>query len=470
MDPADAVLETVDLGPPGDDPQVFRQGWQSWSPTGWARLGHDADPSTTEGSPWLARAMHHGDPRPHAPGLRSEWATVVRTADGVTLIGVDATDRHDTTISVRVEDGSVVADVIARTGGVEVEPHRVVVRSGDDAERLLGDWARAVGVAMDARTTAPYRAGWCSWYHYFGDLGEADIRGNLDLATEWPFDLFQIDDGWQPAIGDWSRTRYESDLVSLATDVAAAGFQPGIWLAPFLAAPGTVPEEWLARHESGRPLVGMVNPVWGGHVHVLDTTRDDVLDHLERVASDLVAAGWSYLKLDFTYAPAIPGTYADSGTSAQRVRRGLEAIRRGAGEEAYLLGCGMPMGHGIGIVDGMRIGPDVAPSWEVPQKAWHPAGYTDAEPATVNALRNTRSRQFLHRRLWQNDPDCLMLRPTRTDLTPAQRQAWADAVAESGGLVMVSDDLSLCGPAEQEQLAQVLETGRRADDASLGSA
>ena len=182
---------------------MFVHGWQSWSSSGWKRLGVDADPSTTEGAPWLVRAMHHGDPEPF-DGLRSEWVTVVRTADGLTLIGVDATDRHDTTIAVRLDGGSVVADVIARTGGAEVEPHRVVLRHGDDSDQLLRSWATAVGVAMEARTTAPYRAGWCSWYHYFGDLGEDDVRRNLDLAIEWPFDLFQVDDGWQPAIGDWS--------------------------------------------------------------------------------------------------------------------------------------------------------------------------------------------------------------------------------------------------------------------------
>lgn len=222
--------------PPGDDAQVFRHGWQSWSATGWARLGVDRDPSAAEGSPWLSRAMHHGDATPH-PDLRSEWVTVVRTADGLRLIGADATDRHDTTIRLRIDGGTVLAEVVARTGGLPVEPHRIVIRSGDDAEDLLGSWATAVGVAMDARTSAPYRAGWCSWYQYFGDVGEGDIRTNLALATEWPFDLFQVDDGWQPAIGDWSRTRYASDLGTLAADVAAAGFQPGIWLAPFLAAP-----------------------------------------------------------------------------------------------------------------------------------------------------------------------------------------------------------------------------------------
>ena len=45
------------------------------------------------------------------------------------------------------------------------------------------------------------------------------------------------------------------------------------------------------------------------------------------------------------------------------VRAGFEAVRRGAGDDTFLLGCGAPLGPTIGVVDGMRIGPDVAPWW-----------------------------------------------------------------------------------------------------------
>ena len=111
--------------------------------------------------------------------------------------------------------------------------------------------------------------------------------------------------------------------------------------------------------------MGSVNDHWGGVVHVLDTTKAEVLAHLEQLARDLVSIGFTYLKLDFTYAPGLLGTYAAPlPTSRERVRLGFEAIRRGAGDDAFLLGCGAPIASSIGLVDGMRIGPDVAPWWE----------------------------------------------------------------------------------------------------------
>ena len=62
--------------------------------------------------------------------------------------------------------------------------------------------------------------------------------------------------------------RFPSALDALAADIDRAGATPGIWLAPFLAAPGSALLEahpdWTATHASGRPLVGSVNPPWGG--------------------------------------------------------------------------------------------------------------------------------------------------------------------------------------------------------------
>jgi alpha-galactosidase len=211
----------------------------------------------------------------------------------------------------------------------------------------------------------------------------------------------------------------------------------------------------------------MVNPGWGGPVHTLDTTNPDVLDHLERVARELVAAGFPYLKLDFTYAPHLPGVYADpSRTPAQRVRAGYDAIRRGAGDGAFLLGCGAPLGACIGVVDGMRIGADVAPWWHAHGGPWRPAGYEQGEPATVNAWRNTLTRSFLHRRLWLNDPDCVMLRTSHTALSAEAARGWALAVGVSGGMALVSDDLALLDRGSHALLDEVLELGRASDAAA----
>lgn len=466
--------------------RVLRHGYQSWSPTAVATFRVDQDPTRADGVRSLPIGMHHADWEQAEDGeLRSELVTALRDDTGsVVVAGFLGGWEHDGTFRVRCgrDDRDVIEVwVEAFLGGAVLEPderrelHPVWLGAGEaDPSPLLEAWAAALGSAGAARTTGPYQVGWCSWYHYFHAVTEADLRSNLARAGDWPFDVFQLDDGFQPAIGDWLATneRFPTELDGLAAAVAAAGRTPGIWLAPFLAGAdsqvATQHPDWLALHPpSGSPLVGMVNDAWGGAVHTLDTTNPFVLEHLEVVAAELVAAGYPYLKLDFTYAPTIQGGYADpSRTPAQRVRAGFEAIRRGAGPDAFLLGCGAPLGASVGIVDGMRIGADVAPWWEVQPHQYRPPGHEGGEPATANAWRNTLSRSFLHRQLWLNDPDCLMLRTDHTQLDPEQVRAWALAVGVSGGMALVSDDLSLLGDDARALLAEVVALGREADAAA----
>jgi alpha-galactosidase len=126
----------------------------------------------------------------------------------------------------------------------------------------------------------------------------------------------------------------------------------------------------------------------------------------------------------------------------------------------FLLGCGAPLGACIGVVDGMRIGPDVAPAWDPVPSGW---GYDETTPSIHNALQATRARSFQHRRLWLNDPDCLLLRTTGTSLDRSQIETWAEAVGASGGMVLVSDDLSLLGADARRLLDDVIATGRAVD-------
>jgi len=149
------------------------------------------------------------------------------------------------------------------------------------------------------------------------------------------------------------------------------------------------------------------------------------------------------------------------------VRAGMEAVRRGAGDDTFLLGCGLPLGAGIGVVDGMRIGADVAPHWDLRPGQYAPGGYAENEPATVNAFRNTLTRSWMHRRLWLNDPDCVMLRTSDTGLTPGEVRAWALTVASSGGMALVSDDLALLDAGARRLLDDLVRLGRSVDEASL---
>ncbi len=462
--------------------RMLRNGYQSWSPTGTAMFGVDQDPTAAPGAQRAVFAAHHADPRPARPGeLRSEQVTVLCGSGGAPiLIGFAAGGTHDGTLRLRTRDGQVELWAEAVLGGAELaagstlELHDVVVRRGDDADELLARWATGVGRTMRARTGASFQVGWCSWYQWFADITEEAVLDNLARSAAWPFDVFQVDDGFQSAIGDWTTTGpgFPSGLPALADAIAAAGRTPGLWLAPFLAHPesavAVAHQDWFARDHRDRPLAAGVNEAWGGIVGALDTTHPEVLEHLESLAAELVAMGWRYLKLDFTYAPSFPGRWHDpTATPAQRVRAGYDAIRRGAGDETFILGCGAPLGPLVGVVDGMRIGPDVAPSWEVAPGTTTFAGYEQAAPSTRNAWRATLVRSFMHRRLWINDPDCVLLRTEQTALSSEAARAWAWAVGTSGGMVLVSDDLALLGADQHRLLEEVVALGRRSDRSAV---
>jgi alpha-galactosidase len=470
--------------------RMFRNGYQSWTPSGVAVFGIDRDPSAAPGSIEMARGVHHADQGLARPGeLRSEWVTVLRAGGSAPLlVGFDGGDRHDGTLRLRHGDAGPELWVEAFLGGAVLGAgderilHGVLVADGAadgaDASMLLEHWAGEVARVGGARVAAPYQVGWCSWYHYFHDVTEADLRSNLALAGEWPFEVFQLDDGFQSAIGDWLTTndKFPSDIGSIAAAIAATGRRPGLWIAPFIAAPDSQVvadhPDWLARDRKGKPLLGMYNPPWGGGLdgfqYALDTTNPDVLAHLEAVASTLVDAGFTYLKLDFTFAPSFDGVWHDpSRTPAERVRAGYDAVRRGAGDDAFLLGCGVPLSNVVGVVDGNRIGADVAPSWEPVNFETALPGYERALPATVHSWQNTLARSFMHRRLWLNDPDCLMLRQSETEMTPEAVRSWAHAVAVSGGMALVSDDLSLLDADARLLLDEVVALGRTADDEAI---
>jgi len=472
--------------------RMLRHGWQSWSASGVATLGVDRDPAHAVGLP-LPRDLYHADPAvPATPEeLRSEWVTVLADATpdaAPLLVGFDAGTSHDGTLRLRRGAPGVALRAEAFLGDVVLAPgarralHDVIVDDRPDpgigAVERLEAWADRAGRRSGARVAGPRRTGWCSWYQYFHDVTEADLRANLARAADWPLELIQLDDGFQRTIGDWLDTnpRFPSGVGGVAAAIAAAGRVPGLWLAPFLVAPDSAVARdhpaWLARGaEADDPLVGMFNPPWGGGrdgwMWVLDTTNPEVLAHLAQVARALADMGFRHLKLDFAYAPALAGRFADPGrTPAERVRLGLDAIRRGAGEDVFLLGCGMPLAPAVGVVDGMRIGPDVAPWWALPPARAMVPGHGDCEPATRNAFRNTLVRAFMHRRLWLNDPDCVMLRQAHTALDATAARGWALTVGVSGGLLLLSDDLALLDDAARAIFDEADAIGRASDAAA----
>jgi alpha-galactosidase len=101
----------------------------------------------------------------------------------------------------------------------------------------------------------------------------------------------------------------------------------------------------------------------------------------------------------------------------------------------------------------MRIGPDVAPYWFATYR-YHLTRDSHAL-CTKFALRSILNRCQMHRRLWINDPDCLLLREQESKLSQDERMTLVNAVIITGGMTMVSDRLSRLMPETWRVVRQI---------------
>lgn len=66
-------------------------------------------------------------------------------------------------------------------------------------------------------------------------------------------------------------------------------------------------------------------------------------------------------------------------------------------------------------------------------------------------------RQYMHRRLWLNDPDCLLLRHKEIKLTENERELYARASGALDNMLIDSDRLSFIGPRGRRILEEAIE-------------
>lgn len=469
----------------GDDPRrwrTYRNGYQSWAGTWTIGTGErDRDLPTRFARAGATDARHAA---PSGAGhVRSDALSAVveptsgdalalgftGLADAFAYVELDAPDGMVRSLSAWVDlDGTPLAPGDAtpwytlQIAAVTGQPS-----AGTTALRTV---AEAAGAAMAARgTDRAHPGGWCSWYFYFTKVTEADVLENLSVLAadgrdgpQFGCEYVMVDDGHQTAIGDWLSTndKFPSGMAEVAHRITTEGFDAGIWWAPFLASArsevAAAHPDWLVRNDCGRPIVGLLNPGWGltTPMRVLDTTHPEVLDHLTQVAAT-IGGEWGYgiQKLDFLYAAALPGVRHDPGaTRAQALRRGLDAVRGGAGEDAFLLGCGCPLGPAVGVVDAMRIGADVTPSWT--SLIGRTVGRDRHGLSTFHAPLNTLTRSVLDRAWFLNDPDCLMVRDTDTKLTEEEVRLLCTVFGLTDGMLVLSDRLDRLPPERRAMVAQ----------------
>jgi len=119
------------------------------------------------------------------------------------------------------------------------------------------------------------------------------------------------------------------------------------------------------------------------------------------------------------------------------------------GEDTFFMACSCPLGSAVGWVDGARVSADTSDRWRAYPIPWDK---TNA-PAARNAVRNTVSRQAMHRSWFLNNPDCLVLRDgsgcgefISGFLSPDQVKGCISVSVLSGGLLFLTDNLGKLAP------------------------
>lgn len=390
--------------------RVHEAGWQTWSPTG--TYGVDTPSPRPESNLRQVMQFRPGRSLPRR-GYQSEGVLVVDDGlGGPARVYAPGPGTGVPTVRAQVRHGRLF---IASDGPTDV----ALVDGG--VESALAWFGDGYAARVHAPAIRPAGTVWCPWYHYFERATSADIAENLAAIDrhDLPVDVVQVDDGWEAGIGDWNAySPGFRDLPDLVRRIHDSGRRAGIWVAPLTVGSRSRLAE---RHPDW--LVGDGGQNWEQSVHGLDVTNPAAAGYLADALAALCDLGIDYVKLDFLYTGALPGRRHEDVDELDAYRIGLALVRRAAGDETYLLGCGAPLLPSVGLVDALRISADVL----------NPT-MADSGADRLRGAQAIVSRSWQHGRFWVNDPDCLVARPSFP-----LREEWADLVQRWGGLRSASD-------------------------------
>jgi alpha-galactosidase len=451
--------------------RFFANGYQSWSES---RL-YDLDESIPRLRGMARKHLgYSGDEHiagiPRGRGMLHSWTYTYFKKPGATVLAGSLSERTGFTLflfDARSNILTVRKDLEGLALGHSFPALDIWV--GESSERDVFDaWFQTMGLAIPAVEAG---MGWTSWYRHFTHISADILTHDLEGLTQsgLPFRYFQIDDGWQTAVGDWLSIKpgFPQGMGNMAAKIKGKGLEPGLWLAPFVAwAKSELARrnpEWLLKDGHGKPIKAGWNPMWGGWYYALDFYNTGVRDYLSGVFHTVLDKwGYELLKLDFLFAVCLappPGK-----TRGAVMWEAMEFLRTLAGKRK-ILACGAPLGACFGQVDFCRIGGDIHLKWEHGLLAWlrH-----RERVSSIASLRSTLGRWQLNGKGFLNDPDVFILRKEKQHLSVAQQHTILTINVLLGGLLFTSDDLGAYSPEQLSELAAALDLrGSLVQDVSM---
>ena len=426
------------------DTRFYGEGFQMLTQNGGtvgapADLGNYTDPK------------HYKLAEPEGARVVYGLATFTTKASDHHVLAFASCRRFAGAIHVRPKSLQVVVDAEAVTldRGETWALEDVTYSEGRDRDLLLdGLAARLVFIHPPLKFKAP-PAGWCSWYCFGPRVTAQQVLDNLDvIARKIPgLKYIQIDDGYQPAMGDWLETgaAFGGAVQTVLKEIRARGFEPAIWVAPFIAEEGSTlfkqHPDWFVKDVDGRPLRSNTVTFGGwrrGPWYALDGTHPDARAHLTHVFTTMRQEwGCTYFKLDANFWGAIHGGrfHDPKATRIEAYRRGMAAVLAGT-RDAFVLGCNHPIWPSMGVIHGSRSSHDIKREWK-----------RISDTARQNLMRNWQNG-----RLWWNDPDAIVL---TGELPEHEFRFHATAIYATGGMILSGDDMTKIAEPRLAMLRQL---------------
>ncbi len=354
-------------------------------------------------------------------------------------------------------------EALSLKAGQEYEIFDIAIIKGDMDEVMDKYFFDFVGCKKPA---IKHLSGYTSWYNYFQNISEEiilrDLNG-LDRASE-EVNIFQVDDGYQQAVGDWlliDEKKFPNGMKYIADEIHKKGYKAGIWLAPFSAQVSSKlakeHPDWLLTHNrNGKKMLGCQG--WGG-AYTIDIYNPDAREYIKKVF-DVVLNEWGFdmVKLDFLYSQCIEPR--NGKTRGEIMCDGVDLLREACGDK-WILGCGVPIGACMGIFDACRISCDASKNWKF--KIEKGLAINDLvasirinceNPSSQNAIINTVFRNHLDGRAFCNDPDVFFLRDININYTWEQKLLHGKINTVCGNVLFVSDN---AGDFDDERIGYLKE-------------
>ena len=338
--------------------------------------------------------------------------------------------------------------------GELLEFESFTILEGDSKQELLDKFAALINSHHKPLQFKSNPNGWCSWYYYYENISSKAIKDNLELLKDHKaLEYIQIDDGYQTHMGDWLcfTDKFEGGLKAIVDDIHKEGKKAALWVAPFIVSGNSKVfkehSDFLLKDSFGN-LVSSDNLTYGGWRdtpwYALDFSNPKVLDYITKVfhyfSHDLHI---KYFKLDACYWGAIRSyCYNRNFSCVDNYRKGLEIILKAVGKDAFILGCNAPLWPSLGLVHGMRVSDDIV-----------------REHHRIKQIAfEVFNRQWMNKKLWINDPDCLCLKNLKDQVASTEDyKVHLATILISDGVLMLGDAIHTLEDTDLEKINKILE-------------